>query len=256
MPNVENFIKKIHESRMSTESKALWKMFIEFFTECKNEYEVENARLREEVADLRAGMQKMVDREDTSNQYSRLDCITISPKKDNSGSFLQNTIPNYENSENTKSLVIQLFKDHLNLNLTNNDISIAHRLQPPKKSRNGSETAHNRRSIVVRFCRKDLVATTFSHCKEMSPPFFVNESLTPTRRKICYALRSLKRKHSDKLAKVNTFKGMPRVFLHHSGPSTTSTTKRFDIPTILELENFAKNYLKTTLQEQGINIHN
>ena len=46
----------------------------------------------------------------------------------------------------------------------------------------------------------------------MTPPFYVNESLTPVRSSICYALRTLKKKYSQ-IGRVRTFKGVrPKGF--------------------------------------------
>ena len=96
-------------------------------------------------------------------------------------------------AENTKEIVLKLFKDHLKLNLVDTDISIAHRLQPPRRTDASSQPPHDRRNIIIRFCRKDLIGTVFKHCKNMTPPFYVNESLTPVRTSISYALRALKK---------------------------------------------------------------
>ena len=253
------FMEKINRSSLSEESKNLLSLIAEFFNDSMKEKDERISKLESQVETLSARLQSMEKKQDVANQYSRLDCITISPKKDISGSFLSNTVPNYDSSEDTKSLVLDLFKDQLALNLNSGDISIAHRLKPPTRSPNAS-SQHDRRSIVVRLCRKDLVGTIFKHCKEMKPNFYVNESLTPMRHSICYALRTLKRKFPDTIAKVHTFKGVPRAFVQPRRTTRASTTDRsaqkHEISTILELETFTKNVLKTTLQEEGITIQN
>ena len=260
MPDQTAFMEKIESSDLSEESKRLMSFIVDYFEECSKEKDKKIAKLKGQVKDMNARLQTFEQKQDEANQYSRLDCITISPKKDSSGSFVPNTIPNYDNAENTKQLVIDLFKDQLNLNLQNNDISIAHRLKPPRRSTNTTQQQHDRRNIVVRLCRKELVGTIFRHCKEMTPNFYVNESLTPVRHSICYALRTLKRKHGEIISKVQTFKGVPRVSINlrrtSRAPQTEPATKRYDIPTILELENFARTVLKTTLPEQGISFKN
>ena len=258
MPDLMEFMEKINRTSLSEEHKKLVSLFAEFFQDTIKEKDERISKLEGQVTDLTTRLQSMEQKQDEANQYSRLDCITISPKKDTSGSFLANTVPNYESSENTKTLVLDLFKDQLALNLNSSDISIAHRLKPIKKSPNAS-SQHDRRSIVVRLCRKDLVGTIFKHCKEMKPNFYVNESLTPVRHSICYALRTLKRKFPDTIAKVNTFKGVPRAFVHlrrTTRASTSDPAKKYEISTILELETFTRNVLKTTLQEEGITIQN
>ena len=258
MPNLEVFIGKIDRSDMSAEGKALMHLFVDFFRESVNEKNEEIAKLKSEITSLHNRLQSVEDKADESNQYSRLDTLIISPKKDSNGKFVQNTVPILDKSENSKNIVRQLLKDHLKLDISDSDISIAHRLAPPRKNEHPNE---DRRNIIFRLCRKDLVGTIFSHCKNMSPPFYVNESLTPLRSKICYSLRKLKRKYPS-IQKVRSFKGIPRVFLvpKTSGRQTRRNIQdkdqlqKVDIPTVLQLEDFARTHLKTTLQEEGISF--
>ena len=140
----------------------------------------------------------------------------------------------------------------MSLELTDNDISSAHRIGKVKIDPRTKKPAEDRRRFLVRLSRKDLISNIFFHCKESNPPFFVNESLTPTRGKICYILRKLKKKFSGKITKVHTFKGVPRVFLKSNWPSprTANTKDTFiEIPTILNLESFVTEHLETTLLE-------
>ena len=215
-------------------------------------------------------IQALENQQNTSSQYSRLNSITITPKRNENGSFMRNTVPAYSNSEDTKQIVRQLFKDHLHLELADSDISITHRLQPVMQRNTTGDRTHDRHKIVVRFCREDLVGTVFRHCKETIPPFYINELLTPVRSSICYALRTLKRKHPQ-IARVRTFKGVPRVFLHQeeqpdataarrgTTQGTTSASgreqmERVEISTLMELEDFTRDRLNTTLQEEGISL--
>ena len=265
MPNFDVFRGKIERSDLSADNKAMWSLFLDFNDELNAEKEREIASLKEEVSNLQARLQKIEDKQDAAGQYSRLDTLTLSPKKDGSGQFLVHTVPTYDKAENTKKIVLDLFKDHLKLELADTDISIAHRLPPPRKASESSQSAHDRRNIIIRFCRKDLIGTIFKHCKEMTPPFYVNESLTPLRSNISYALRTLKKKTENVIEKVRSFKGVPQVFVNPSPPPSTrgqrkksanQTPIRIDITSVLELESFTKKYLNTTLQEQDIVIKN
>ena len=263
MPDLRVLIGKIERSDLSAELKTMMSLVVDFFQQCTVEKEQELSDLQLECVNLRKRVETLENKQDESNQYSRQDTLTISPKKDRDGQFLSETVPTFQRSENTKDIVRQMFKDHLKLELNDTDISIAHRLQPPRSS--SSEPVHDRRNIIVRFCRKDLISTIFKHCKEVSLPFYINESLTPVRNSICYALRELKRKHDSKniISKVRTFKGMPRVFItpSNSRPSTRqkkssneASLKMIEVPTILSLEEFVKTHLDTTLQDKGITI--
>ena len=261
---------KIQRSGLSRELKEVMTLFVELFKESDAKKDAEIIKLKTEVTTLQKRLEVVENKLDETNQYSRLDTLTISAKKDpETNSFLPDTLPVYDNAENTKNIVRELFRDHLSLELHDNDISIAHRLQPPKRRGGSTGAQQDRRSIVVRFCRKDLIGTVFSHCKQNPPPFYVNESLTPQRRDICYALRKLKRSHGDIIDKVRTFKGVPRVFVKtpsegrqtrrsqsRATDDSASNLARIDIPNALELEKFVRDKLETTLQEQQITLKN
>ena len=73
------------------------------------------------------------------------------------------------------------------MNVNPADISIAHRIGRKPNGR-------DRRHIIFKLCRRDLVGDIFEACKATKPPFYINTSLTPLRNKILYGLRLLKRK--------------------------------------------------------------
>ena len=52
----------------------------------------------------------------------------------------------------------------------------------------------DRRGLIFKLCRRDLVQVIFNACKRTKPSFYVNCSLTPTRNKVFYVLRQLKKK--------------------------------------------------------------
>ena len=271
MSAIETMLTKIRRSGLSQELKELMSLFVELQKDSDAKKDAELVKLKTEVSTLNKRLEAVENKLDETNQYSRLDTLTISPKRDpETNAYLPETVPVFDTAENTKNIVRDLIRDHLRLDLHENDISIAHRLQQPKRARGSSETDHDRRSIVIRFCRKDLIGTIFKHCKQNPPPFYVNESLTPQRRDICYALRKLKKSHPNIVEKVRTFKGVPRAFIIPAAASgrqtrqsqsrntddSTRTATRFDIPNWLELEKFVKDHLNTTLQQQGISSKN
>lgn len=237
------FIAKIDHADLSEDSRTMMKLFVSFFNEFHAEKNVKIQELNDEVKSLRERVQNLEHKIDDQSQNSILDHVVISPK-DNGG------LPVFTKDENPKQIVRKLFKDHLSLELTDNDISSAHRIGKVKVDPRTKKPAEDRRRILVRLGRNDLIPNIFSHCKESNPPFFVNESLTPTRGKICYILRKLKKKFSCKITKVHTFKGVPRVFLKSNRPSTRTAKDTFiEIPTILKLESFVTDHLEKTLLE-------
>ena len=244
MPDIERFVGKIDRSGLSNDSKTMLRLFVDFFKEMCAENEEKVQGLNNEITALRQRVQSLENKVDDASQYSRLDHIVVSPKN-NQG------LPVYSNNENSKKIVQDLFKQHLSLVVADNDISIAHRIGKVKTDPKTKKPLEDRRSIIVRLCRKELIGTIFSHCKQKEPPFYVNESLTPLRGKICYILRRIKKQLPSKLLKVRTFKGVPRAFHKPRGNTRSTATKEVfsEISTILQLEDFVKNVLETTLLE-------
>ena len=245
MPDINAFITKIDQAGLSEDSKKMMKLFVTFFNEFHTNNDDKIQELNDEVKSLRERVEKLEHKVEDQSQNNILDQLVISPK-DNGG------LPVVTKDENPKQIVRKLFQDHLSLELTENDISSAHRIGKIKVDPVTKKPAVDRRRILVRLGRKDLIPDIFTHCKESDAPFFVNESLTPTRGKICYILRKLKKKFSGKITKVHTYKGVPRVFLksNRPGPSTRTAKETFiEIPTILKLESFVTDHLETTLLE-------
>ena len=190
MPDLTAFVAKVDRSDLSQDSKTLLRLFVDFFKEFAEEYNEKISGLNDEIVTLRNRVTTLEDKLDDASQYSRLDHIVVSHKvnEDNNG------LPVFTQGENSKQIVRDLFNEHLSLEIADSDISIAHRIGKVKKDPKTKKPLEDRRSIIVRLCRKELIGTIFSHCKEAEPPFFVNESLTPVRGKICYILRKLKKK--------------------------------------------------------------
>ena len=244
MPDIERFLGKVDRSGISEDSKALLRLFVDFFKEMCTENEEKVQGLNNEITALRQRVQSLEDKVDDASQYSRLDHIVVSPKN-NEG------LPVYKKEENSKKIVQDLFREHLSLEVADSDISIAHRIGRVKTDPKTKKPLEDRRSIIVRLCRKELIGPIFSHCKEKEPPFLVNEPLTPIRGKICYILRRIKKKLPKKVTKVRTFKGVPRAFHKPRGNTRATATKEVysEISTMLQLEDFVKTVLQTTLLE-------
>ena len=137
------------------------------------------------------------------------------------------------------------------MNIGETDVSVAHRIG---RKPNGTV---DRRSIIIKLCRRDLVRDIYSACKELKPSFYVNDSLTPTRSKIAFTIRQLKNKFPDKIKGCRSYNGEPRASIVNEGEnvrrtrnSTMSTrpeTSQIVITTKEELDNFVRDHLKTSL---------
>ena len=69
----------------------------------------------------------------------------------------------------------------------------------------------DRRNIIVKLLRRDLKSEIFLACKAKKPKFYANESLTPVRNSIMFALRKIRRSGNEGLIK-GIFSTNGRVF--------------------------------------------
>ena len=147
----------------------------------------------------------------------------------------------YANHQETDCIKIiqKLLREKLNIEIKKEDISVSHRLGPKLASQ-----AQDRRSIVTRFCRRDLKREVLLACRARKPQnFFVNKSLTPLRRKIAAALRKAKRTHGNVVSGSRTIVG--RVFVWTKrGPGENGRDTRTCINTLPALEDFCRKFLK------------
>lgn len=183
---------------------------------------------------------------DTNEQYERKDTLIISGPD----------LPVASQNENSKLVVKNLLNEKTRVNIDINDISIAHRIG--RKPNN----APDKRGIIFKLCRRDLVQRIFTACRQSRPPFYVNCSLTPTRNKVFYALRQLKRKFPAILQGCRAQNGDVVAFLAHLDPSSSSSqestgihqgTRKRIINSRDQLIKFASEVLKTNLDDLNVN---
>ena len=165
---------------------------------------------------------------DSNEQYERRDALILSGP----------LVPPVSDGEDCKHLIQRLFRDHARLNINISDISIAHRLG---KITRGPD----KRNIIFKLCRRDLVQDIFAACKSQKPAFFVNTSLTPLRNKILYALRLLKRTFPTTVKGCrSTISGEVTVFVAATGANGGTPT---GVPTVA-------NTSATTAATSGSNL--
>ena len=233
---------KIQKSKLPNETKEILTLLMSFFNEVLQEKNSKAVELQQQVDTLEKKVEKLEASIDQTSQYERRDTIVLSGP----------SIPNVSQGENCKTIARDLFREHLRMNIEENDISTAHRI-----GRQQNENP-DKRNIILKLCRRDQVRDIFASCKTMRPPFYVNDSLTPTRNKICYVLRQLKKKYPGKIKGCSSFNGVPRVFLQEQGPTTRhhfssrSGNQSINIATKLELEQFIHDHLDTTLNELSL----
>ena len=133
--------------------------------------------------------------------YERRDVLIFSGK----------TLPPGSKDENCLQTVRNLTRQHLNYSLPENEISITHRL--------GANNSENKRSIIVKFCRRSTKTDILAAArKKKAPNFFANECLNPTQRTIGYVLRKAKCKFPDIISGSTTFDGIHNVWIRPPNP--------------------------------------
>ena len=88
-------------------------------------------------------------------------------------------------------------------------ISTSHRTGPKPRS----PQVEDKRNIIVKLCRRYLKGELLSACRKCKPNFYINESLTPTRSAILYALRKAKRMSPGVVAGCNSENGRVYVYV-------------------------------------------
>ena len=162
--------------------------------------------------------------------YERRDTLFISGK----------TLPVVENGEITSYICSQLMKEKLKINLNPADISISHRI-----GRKPASQAEDRRNIILKLCKRDVKHTLLSACRKTKPrDFYLNESLTPVRGKIMYALRRMKRESNGRVTGVSSFDGRVVAWVKNAaGSSPGSRDLKISVNNMRSLQDFSRHYM-------------
>ena len=168
---------------------------------------------------------------DEQEAYERKDTIILSGKN----------IPPSSPNENCPTLVSSLLRDKLNLVMPASEISVCHRLGAVSNSQRP-----DRRSIIVKFCRRDAKMNVLRSARRVkAEDFYANESLTPVRQSIAFALRKAKYAHQSIISGSTTLDGSVYVWVKPPNPSAPGARDiRHKINTLKKLEFFCQNALQ------------
>ena len=186
--------------------------------------------LKGQIYSLEGEFKKIHRKLDDEDQYQRRDSIVLS------GS----AVGTMTDTENINLHVKKLLKDHLNIDIESSDISVTHRLGP---NRRGVE---ERRNIYVKFVRRDTKKFVIQSSKtqDRGATLFANESLTPLRRKMFHALRTIK-KNVEAVKGCTTFEGNLYAFTKPLPNQTRD--QRHHIPDMEALRGFCSEYVTQPL---------
>lgn len=182
--------------------------------------------LTKEVTFLRGRVAKLEERVEDSEAYERRDCLV----------FSGNDIPDATTGENCAAEVVTMIRS-LNINIDDRDISTAHRLG--KKS---SKQGPDRRPIIAKLCRRDIKYDIMRACKSQKPKFFINESLTPSRSTLLWALRQMKKNHSNIISGCSSENG--RVCMWRKSNTDGGRDHKHFINSFEQLKEFCEKTLK------------
>ena len=215
----------------------------QLLTDLDSRYETLIASLKEDCSSKDAKITEVVNK--NKLLMERID--TLEEKLDNEDAYVRReslifsgdaVYANHQEQDCTK-IVQNLLREKMNVVIKKEDISVSHRLGPKLASQ-----VQDKRNIVARFCRRDLKREVLLTCRSQKPQnIFVNESLTPLRRKISAALRQAKRVHRNIVSGMTTIDG--RVFVWtKSAEGAGGRDFRHSLNTLPSLEVFCQKYFK------------
>ena len=251
LANVNNMSLDELSDKLSGDGKLIVSVMINRFDSMKKEFfdllatknrEVEE--LRDELCVMKKKVSLLEGTIDDGNAYERRDTVI----------FSGSAVPVVSNGENCRDIVINLVKEKLRIELPISEINIAHRLGKKPISQ-----APDKRNIIVKLCRRDMkreimVASRNSQYSSSTAPsgpsLFINESLTPKRQTILYALRQIKRAHPTIVVGCTSIDG--RVYAYTKPPNLIQNSRersvRHPINTHEDLTKFCRDYVKLPLE--------
>ena len=198
-------------------------------TAAKNE---EINELRNELGDLKKTVNKLEEMIDSQDSYERRDTIILSG----------NDIPEVSTGEICSNIVHDIIQSKLRIQLAPNEINTAHRLGPKKQSQ-----GPDKRPIIVKLCRRDTKRqlTAAARSQNSTSPLYVNESLTPKRRTILYALRQMKKAQPSMVVGCSSVDGQVYAFTKSTREGARNV--RHSINSHVALVEFCREHVKKPL---------
>ena len=195
--------------------------------------ENDNRAMKAEITTLKKNVENLQDRFDEEDSYIRRESLI----------FSGNAVTAHHSNEDCVLVVQTLLKDKLGHIVKKEDISVSHRL-----GRKTATQGPDKRSIIAKFCRRDLKRDLLQTCRNRKPvDFYLSESLTPLRQKLAATLRRIKKLPNSPLSGMTTLEG--RIFAWVKKAEGETRDKRLCINTLPALEDFCQGYLKRPATE-------
>lgn len=189
--------------------------------------------LEHEVTTLRKRVMMLEDRVEDADSYERRDTVVVSGSE----------VPEATNDEDSSRVFINIVKNKVGINVKPSDISTAHRL-----GRKSSTQAPDKRSLIVKLCRRELKHDLMKACKTVRPNnIYINENLTKTRSTALYAIRQAKKKYPEKISGCSSFDG--RVYAWIKPPSADGRSSKMLVNSRERFSELCVNILKCSPSE-------
>ena len=192
---------------LSTEGKAIVTLVVKAMQLIDSNKNESIAKLQNHIGTLESRVAQLEFQLDDISQYERRDTIIIS------GTALPNENPH----ENTADVVVRSIKDNLHVNISHNDINIAHRLGTKKSQLTA-------RPIIAKLHSRQLKSEIMSSCITLRPNLHINESLTTKRRALFKIVWDIRKKHRELFQQCYTQDGKIVVKLKNSNLKHIITT--------------------------------
>lgn len=233
----ENFQGKLTSmfDEIRNEFQTMFTDFKKELLDLEKEKDAKVKKMEVEVVTLKKQIANLEERIEDSEAYERRDALIISGSK----------VPPARENEDCVQVVRNLTRQHLNLSIPENEISIAHTL------RSTSSSSQNNRSIIVKFCRRNMKSDVMNAARRLKVQnLFMNECLTPTQRKIGFVLRKAKREFPAIVSGSTTFEGKHHVWTKPPNPNAPGARdSKHIISSIDRLENFCTRVLNKPMSE-------
>ena len=192
--------------------------------------------LRNENHSLKKRVSNLEDRIESNDQYERRDTLILSGE----------VIPPYSTGENSNAVVRKLFHENLNLEISDQDISVSHRLGAKSPSQRP-----DKRNLIVKFCRRNSKIDVLAAARRVKARnFYVAEHLTPMSQTIAYVLRKAKRSHPNKISGSNTIDGKNYVWVKPPNADARGAhDTRMPITSHEKLKDFCEKVLQCPLED-------
>lgn len=194
-------------SNISEEGKTIVSTIIKAMQIIISQKDEVITQLQSQVRQLETRVSELENLVDEVNQYERRDTIIVSGPN----------LPKEEHNENSVDVVVKSIKENLHINITNNDINVAHRLGVKK-------SPIDTRPIIVKLQSRQVKYNIMNACVTVKPHLYFNESLTPKRRSLFKIIWDIRKQHRDKFQQCYTNDGKIVVKLKHSSRKHFITT--------------------------------